>query len=65
MRVYVENGQFRPFSAVIETPRGPSTVAIRNIGQIEFPLIADVSANDVDDPSPDCLGSSMTMWSSQ
>ena len=33
MRVYVENGQTRPFSAVIETPRGPNTVAIRNIGQ--------------------------------
>merc|ERR1719484_5694 len=24
MRVYVENGQMRPFSAVIETPRGPT-----------------------------------------
>ena len=31
MRVYVENGQLRPFSAVIATPRGPNTVAIRNI----------------------------------
>ena len=61
MRVYVENGQLRPFSAVIETPRGPNTVAIRNIGQIEFPLMADVSANDVVDPSPDCITSSMTI----
>ena len=25
MRVYVENGLLRPFSAVIETPRGPNT----------------------------------------
>jgi len=61
MRVYVENGQLRPFSAVIETPRGPNTVAIRNIGQIEFPIAANVLANDVDFPSPDCASSSMTV----
>jgi hypothetical protein len=53
MRVYCENGQLRPFSAVIETPRGPNTVAIRNIGQIEFPIAANVVAEDVDLPSPD------------
>ena len=57
MRVYVENGQLRPFSAVIETPRGPNTVAIRNIGQIEFPIAADVVADDVDNPSADCAAS--------
>ena len=61
MRVYVENGQLRPFSAVIETPRGPNTVAIRNIGQIEFPIAADVVADAVDKPSEDCLISSMTI----
>ena len=61
MRVYVENGQLRPFSAVIETPRGPNTVAIRNIGQIEFPIAANVVADDVDFPSPDCISSSMTI----
>ncbi|KAK7248177.1 hypothetical protein SO694_00081031 [Aureococcus anophagefferens] len=42
MRVYVENGQLRPFSCVIATPRGPNTVAIRNIGQMEFPIAAGV-----------------------
>merc|ERR1719161_3130757 len=61
MRVYVENGQLRPFSAVIETPRGPNTVAIRNIGQIEFPIAANVIAEDVDMPSGDALSSSMTV----
>merc|ERR1719224_161559 len=61
MRVYVENGQLRPFSAVIETPRGPNTIAIRNIGQIEFPIAADCSANDVDRPSADCATSSTTV----
>merc|ERR1719440_1332685 len=61
MRVYVENGQIRPFSAVIETPRGPNTVAIRNIGQIEFPIAAKVVADNVDNPSAECLSSSMTI----
>jgi len=61
MRVYVENGQLRPFSAVIETPRGPNTVAIRNIGQIEFPIAASVVADNVDNPSPECLQASMTI----
>jgi len=61
MRVYVENGQLRPFSAVVETPRGPNTVAIRNIGQIEFPIAANVVADVVDMPSQDCVQSSTTI----
>jgi hypothetical protein len=61
MRVYVENGQLRPFSAVIETPRGPNTVAIRNIGQIEFPIAANVVAEGVDVPSADCATSATTI----
>ena len=61
MRVYVENGQLRPFSAVIETPRGPNTVAIRNIGQIEFPIAANVVADNVDVPTADCAAASTTI----
>eukprot|EP00546_Thalassionema_frauenfeldii_P014265 CAMPEP_0178912888 /NCGR_PEP_ID=MMETSP0786-20121207/10525_1 /TAXON_ID=186022 /ORGANISM="Thalassionema frauenfeldii, Strain CCMP 1798" /LENGTH=253 /DNA_ID=CAMNT_0020585545 /DNA_START=31 /DNA_END=789 /DNA_ORIENTATION=+ len=44
MRVYVENGATRPFSAVLETPRGPNTIAVRNIGQLEFPMAAQIEA---------------------
>ena len=61
MRVYVENGQMRPFSATINTPRGPNTVAIRNIGQLEFPFAAEVVANDVDLPSEECIANSATI----
>merc|ERR1719440_463236 len=50
MRVYSEDGDVRPFNAVIETPNAPNTVAIRNIGQIEFPLAASLIANDVEEP---------------
>ena len=58
MRVYVENGLLRPFSAVIETPRAPNTIAIRNIGQLEFPFAANVYTNDVEEPSPECVDTS-------
>ena len=51
LRVYNENGAVRPFSAVIETPRGPNTVAIKNIGQIEFPITANVFSDKLDTPS--------------
>lgn len=44
MRVYVENGATRPFSTVMETPRGPNTIAVRNIGQMEFPMAAQIEA---------------------
>mmetsp|Transcript_1050 Transcript_1050/g.1169 ORF Transcript_1050/g.1169 Transcript_1050/m.1169 type:complete len:305 (+) Transcript_1050:58-972(+) len=44
MRIYVENGATRPFNAVMETPRGPNTIAVRNIGQLEFPMDAQIEA---------------------
>ena len=59
MRVYVEDGQIRPFSAVVETPRGSNTIAIRNIGHIEFPIIAAVVAEDVDVPTHECVDFNM------
>merc|ERR1740115_94702 len=58
MRVYSENGGMRPFSAVVETPRGPNTVSIRNIGQMEFPISADVVHDQIDRPSPEALSES-------
>jgi len=57
MRVYIENGANRPFYAVFRTPRAPNTIAIRNIGAIEFPLIADVRSSNIANPSDLCLSS--------
>jgi hypothetical protein len=48
MRVYIEDGSLRPFSAVVETPRGQNAIAIRNTGQLEFPLAACVEADNSD-----------------
>jgi len=54
MRVYVEDGAMRPFSAMIATPRGPNTIALRNIGHLEFPLDGNVVADTLDlGPSPE------------
>ena len=48
MRVYVEDGMARTFSAVIETPREEqNTISIRNTAQLEFPLIAGVVSEDI------------------
>jgi hypothetical protein len=60
MRLYVENGAIRPFHVLIETPRGPNTIAIRNIGQSEFPILASVKTNDIIAPSRDCYCSKFT-----
>jgi hypothetical protein len=61
MRVYSEDGDVRPFNAVLETPNAPNTVAIRNIGQIEFPLAASMMANDVEEPVSNFPATSMTV----
>lgn len=45
IRVYIEDGALRPFTAVMETPRGPNTVSIRNTAHLEFPLLAVVDAD--------------------
>lgn len=55
MRVYVEDGKMRPFSAVIETPRSPNTIAIRNTAHLEFPLSAAVVADTSDRGSADLI----------
>jgi hypothetical protein len=45
MGVYVEDGSLRTFSAVIETPGAQNAIAIRNTGQMEFPMSACVEAD--------------------
>jgi hypothetical protein len=39
---YIEDGALHTFNPVIGIPPSPSTVAIRNIGQLELPLNAVV-----------------------
>lgn len=36
--VYNDNGQTRPFAAIIDVPGGENTIAVRNTGPMEYPI---------------------------
>jgi hypothetical protein len=36
--VYNDNGQTRPFAAIIDVPGGENTIAVRNTGPLEYPI---------------------------
>lgn len=44
MEIYSENGNERPFYAVVETPGAGNVVSITNTASIEFPIYASVEA---------------------
>lgn len=45
MSVYLEDGSLRPFRATVECPGSSNSIAIRNTGQMEFPLTAGMEAD--------------------
>merc|ERR1719475_10057 len=66
VRVYSEDGAMRPFATVVDTLRGSHTVAVRNTGQVEFPLTAEVFPDSVRTPNPAegviIQGSALRTW---
>ena len=55
MRVYLQDGYKYHFNTVIETPNFSNTVAIKNIGAVEFPLSTHVRSYNIDLPTNDCF----------
>jgi len=47
MSVYVEDGNVRPASILLESPGGQNAIAIKNTATMEFPLDASVEADGV------------------
>lgn len=45
MQVYLEDGNIRPLRATLLSPGSSNSVAIRNTGQLEFPISAAVQAD--------------------
>jgi len=52
MSVYLEDGDLRPFHAIVESPGSSNAIAIRNTGQMEFPLTAGLECDMSADTSP-------------
>eukprot|EP01083_Nonionella_stella_P232236 819477_1 len=52
MSIYLEDGDSRPFRAVVESPGSSNAIAIRNTGQMEFPLTAGLECDMTDGVSP-------------
>jgi len=52
MSIYLEDGNLRPFRATVESPGSSNAIAIRNTGQMEFPLTAGLECDMTDSVSP-------------
>ncbi len=55
MKVYLENGEENPFNAIVETPRGPNTLSVKNSGELEFPITAELSDMNINMPTTDSM----------
>jgi len=58
MQVYLEDGNIRPLRATLLSPGSSNSVAIRNTGQLEFPISAAVQSDSMDDPMQSLVNSS-------
>jgi len=52
MAVYLEDGELRPFRCTVESPGGSNAIAIRNTGQMEFPLTAGLQCDQSGNAGP-------------
>ena len=64
--IYNDNGQTRPFAAIVDTPGGSNTIAIYNTGPMEYPIEAVVEPvarrADWDGKTEEKFGGSLAPW---
>lgn len=63
--IYNDNGQSRPFAAIVDTPGGSNTIAIYNTGPMEYPISAivePVKRRDDWDGKEEKFGGSLAPW---
>eukprot|EP00546_Thalassionema_frauenfeldii_P014531 CAMPEP_0178924104 /NCGR_PEP_ID=MMETSP0786-20121207/17132_1 /TAXON_ID=186022 /ORGANISM="Thalassionema frauenfeldii, Strain CCMP 1798" /LENGTH=668 /DNA_ID=CAMNT_0020598759 /DNA_START=361 /DNA_END=2368 /DNA_ORIENTATION=- len=51
MSIYSESGYEHPFNAIVQTPGGWNTLAVKNTGSMDFPLKANCEAVDPNEPT--------------
>merc|ERR1712113_22536 len=61
MAVYLEDGNLRPFRAVIASPGSQNSIAIRNTASMEYPIAAGVEA-DIKDGGIETSPTSSPRW---
>ncbi len=57
LRVYSDDGHKRPFRGVFHGMKIPNTIAVRNIGPVEFPINTHATTQNIAYPSQRCLSS--------
>ncbi|KAL3795912.1 hypothetical protein HJC23_002183 [Cyclotella cryptica] len=63
--IYNDNGQSRPFAAIVDTPGGSNTIAIYNTGPMEYPIkavVEPIARIDGWNGSEEKFGGSLAPW---
>lgn len=63
--VYNDNGQTRPFAAIIDVPGGSNTIAVYNTGPMEYPIrvvVEPVARIEGWDGKEESVGGSLAPW---
>jgi hypothetical protein len=63
--IYNDNGETRPFSAIIDCPGGSNTIAVYNTGPMEYPIevvVEPVARMDGWDGRDEKFGGHLAPW---
>lgn len=63
--IYNDNGQTRPFAAIIDVPGGSNTIAVYNTGPMEYPIrvvVEPVARTEGWDGTEESFGGTLAPW---